>query len=83
MVFKTTSNCEYKSYPFIYLCTNLKDNSRIVHVPPIKDIPAHRPISILNCLEQMYGQNEGEESEKEEKLPQHGTFEQIGEVCCW
>lgn len=37
------------------------DHNRIVRMPPIKDIPAHHPISVFHALEQLYGSNYGDD----------------------
>lgn len=39
----------------------IKDHNRIVRMPPIKDIPAHHPISVFHALEQLYGSNYGDD----------------------
>ena len=52
-------------------------------MPPVKDIPAHRPLGVFHCLEQLYGARDDEVDEhyKEARFDKESTsfFQQAGE----
>jgi hypothetical protein len=52
-----------------------------VHVPAIKDIPAHRPLGIFHFLEQIYGNQDEEIAYRDEN--NFSNIRHEGEVCLW
>uniref|UniRef100_A0A915LCS0 EB1 C-terminal domain-containing protein n=1 Tax=Meloidogyne javanica TaxID=6303 RepID=A0A915LCS0_MELJA len=54
------------------------DDTRIVHVPAVKDVPAHRPLGVFPYLEQLYSSSDyyEETSELKDDLDLNGHIEQ-------
>jgi len=46
-----------------FINNHIIDHSKIVHIPPIKEIQAHRPLGVSHALDQLFG-CEGEDDDK-------------------
>nr|CAD2208456.1 unnamed protein product [Meloidogyne enterolobii] len=61
-----------------FLHSHKIDDTRIVHVPAVKDVPAHRPLGVFPYLEQLYSNSDyyEETSELKDDLDLNGHIEQ-------
>uniref|UniRef100_A0A915LWS7 Non-specific serine/threonine protein kinase n=1 Tax=Meloidogyne javanica TaxID=6303 RepID=A0A915LWS7_MELJA len=61
-----------------FLHSHKIDDKRIVHVPAVKDVPAHRPLGVFPYLEQLYSNSDyyEETSELKDELDLNGHIEQ-------